>query len=276
MRAKGFVRRDGEWVLAEEIDTKKAERLAQEERATKSILALGAEDERVRDLAAAALEGVPEDRLTRPCMLVLERGPEASRLYATRHLAERDTDESLAALIRTSIMDVSPKVREAATAAVASIGHPDAVYPYLRALASSYAPVRMNAAAALGEIRDVRGIETIIRRLKGVHGGGPRVNIMVGRQTSYIRDFDVEIAQAAQIGDPIIGTIQEGVVLDVKVFSVEEDITTVERRLLYRTLAKIAGEDLGEDVAAWSAWWEKNRTRLETAVGDHDHTRRRE
>ena len=43
-----------------------------------------------------------------------------------------------------------------------------------------------------------------------------RANITVVEQNSYIKDFDVQVAQAAYIADPIIGTIQSGVVLDVR------------------------------------------------------------
>jgi hypothetical protein len=267
MRAKGFVRRDSEWILAEETQVGDEKARAEEESAQKALLALGSPDVRTRELARKSLAALPAARLVRPCMLTLERGPVPSRLYATETLAGTKSDESLTALIRASIMDVSPEVRAAATDAVKAADHPDAIFPYVRAMESPYAPVRMNAVAAVGALGDIRGIETIIRRLKGIHGGGPRVNIFVGRQMSYIRDFDVEIAQAAQIGDPIIGTLQEGVTLDVRVFSVEEDITTVERRLLYRSLKKITGEDLGEDTAAWVSWWKENRERVKRSVG---------
>ncbi|MCA8942753.1 MAG: hypothetical protein KDB80_09370, partial [Planctomycetes bacterium] len=40
--------------------------------------------------------------------------------------------------------------------------------------------------------------------------------VAVINQTSYIRDFDVEVAQAAFIADPKVDVIQDGVVLDVK------------------------------------------------------------
>ena len=40
--------------------------------------------------------------------------------------------------------------------------------------------------------------------------------VAVINQTSYIRDFDVEVAQAAFIADPKIDVIQDGIVLDVK------------------------------------------------------------
>jgi type II secretory pathway component GspD/PulD (secretin) len=36
------------------------------------------------------------------------------------------------------------------------------------------------------------------------------------RQIAYIRDFEVEIAQAAAVANPVIGTVYDGVTLDVR------------------------------------------------------------
>ncbi|MDA0372689.1 MAG: hypothetical protein O2865_02785 [Planctomycetota bacterium] len=43
-----------------------------------------------------------------------------------------------------------------------------------------------------------------------------RGNVSIINQTAYIRDFEVEVAQAAFIADPKIDIIQDGIVLDVK------------------------------------------------------------
>ncbi len=43
-----------------------------------------------------------------------------------------------------------------------------------------------------------------------------RANMAVINQTSYIRDFDVEVAQASFIADPKVDVIQDGIVLDVR------------------------------------------------------------
>src|SRR6185295_73746 len=41
-------------------------------------------------------------------------------------------------------------------------------------------------------------------------------NITLINQLSFIEDFDVEVAQTASIADPIVGVIQDGLVLDVQ------------------------------------------------------------
>ena len=43
-----------------------------------------------------------------------------------------------------------------------------------------------------------------------------RGHVAIINQTAYVRDFEVEVAQAAFIADPIIDVIQDGVVLDVQ------------------------------------------------------------
>ena len=43
-----------------------------------------------------------------------------------------------------------------------------------------------------------------------------RAHMMYLRQIAYIRDFEVEIAQAAAVANPVIGTAYDGVVLDVR------------------------------------------------------------
>jgi hypothetical protein len=87
-------------------------------------------------------------------------------------------------------------------------------------------------------------------------GPGGRNNFFAGRQISYISDFDVEIAQASQIGDPIVGTLREGVMLDVRVTSVIEEWTEVERRVYYTALTRATGKDFGQDAMAWKKWWD--------------------
>jgi len=43
-----------------------------------------------------------------------------------------------------------------------------------------------------------------------------RGHVAVINQTAYVRDFDVEVAQASFIADPKVDVIQDGIVLDVK------------------------------------------------------------
>jgi len=58
-----------------------------------------------------------------------------------------------------------------------------------------------------------------------------RANVSVLTQSSYVQDFDVEIAQAAAIGDPIVRTIRDGIILDVRpIVSADRRFITMELR----------------------------------------------
>jgi Flp pilus assembly secretin CpaC len=60
---------------------------------------------------------------------------------------------------------------------------------------------------------------------------GQRANVTVLNQESYISDFDVEIAQASQIGDPIVQVIRDGTILDLRpVVSSDRRFITMELR----------------------------------------------
>jgi type II secretory pathway component GspD/PulD (secretin) len=58
-----------------------------------------------------------------------------------------------------------------------------------------------------------------------------RGNLAVLNQVAYVQDFNVEIAQAASIADPIVNVVQDGVTLDVRpVVSADRRFITLELR----------------------------------------------
>jgi type II secretory pathway component GspD/PulD (secretin)/tetratricopeptide (TPR) repeat protein len=58
-----------------------------------------------------------------------------------------------------------------------------------------------------------------------------RSNLAVMNQVAYVQDFDVEIAQAASIADPLIDVVEDGVILDVRpVVSADRRFVTLEVR----------------------------------------------
>lgn len=58
-----------------------------------------------------------------------------------------------------------------------------------------------------------------------------RGNLSVVNHVAYVQDFNVEIAQAASIADPIVNIVQDGVVLDVRpVISADRRFITLELR----------------------------------------------
>jgi Flp pilus assembly secretin CpaC/tetratricopeptide (TPR) repeat protein len=58
-----------------------------------------------------------------------------------------------------------------------------------------------------------------------------RANMSVLRHTSYIRDFEVEIAQSAAVANPVVDVVRDGVVMDVRpVVSADRRFITMELR----------------------------------------------
>ena len=66
-----------------------------------------------------------------------------------------------------------------------------------------------------------------------------RAHLTVLNEVAYVKDFDVEIAQAAVIADPIIDKVREGVVLDVRpIVSHDRRYVTLELRPTVATLVR--------------------------------------
>lgn len=66
-----------------------------------------------------------------------------------------------------------------------------------------------------------------------------RSNITLVNQISYIKDYDVEVAQTASIADPVVGIIQDGLVLDVRpTISNDRRFVTLELRPTVANLIK--------------------------------------
>jgi HEAT repeat protein len=262
LEAKGFVGRDGAWMLKEEAAAldRRAEAakgfLPPEKRAVELLKKASEGTDAAKKFALDALAGLDPADVRRPALRSLRRGEAGEREVAARALAKGADEDVLRPLIAAAVLDRAHSVRVAAVESLKEIGNKDVVKPIARAMWSEIPDIRMNAAEALGSIGGGTSVEYVLRRVMSTSGPGARNNIFVGRQISYISDFDVEIAQASQIGDPIVGVIREGVMLDTRVLSAVEEWTEVERRVYYNALSRATGRDFGEDPAAWKKWWD--------------------
>ena len=93
--------------------------------------------------------------------------------------------------------------------------------------------------------------------------GNPHSFIMSGTEISYVRDFDVQVAQNAFAADPDVGVLFEGAILDVKVIGVTEEITVAEVKAATGSLAKLTGKNLGPHPDAWALWWKTEGSKSE-------------
>ncbi|MBL8756657.1 MAG: hypothetical protein JNK15_25400 [Planctomycetes bacterium] len=208
---------------------------------------------------------------------LLVRMPDADqdlRHEARRNTAPRQRIVALASLqrralagndrfvLRTAILDGSDEVRDAAIALARPTADGDDIAYMAAGLEHANAKVRMRTADALGGLGRPEALPLLVQAapragtgLVPAGGGGAngdRGHIAIINQQAYIRDFDVEVAQAAFIADPKIDVLQSGSVLDVTVAGTIEIRTILVR---YRqALKQLADNDPGEDPRKWPEW----------------------
>ena len=227
-----------------------------------------------RKLLKLGARSLSEKAVTRKIELCLEKlGPDLyegvlgsailskkskERAFAIQALGRLMPKENLKQAIRMAVLDRSKDVRQAANEILTHSQDDNLVHTLRQALRSKHPPIRRNAAEALGALRDPRAVSDLIARVTYSGGTGQRVNISNVRQISYIQDFDVEVAQAAFIGDPVINIMQEGAVLDVTLLGTYgETDYYLERGAALRALRDITGERFS-DVKSWQKYWNKN------------------
>ena len=261
LKAKGFVHRDGRWMLQAESDAldrraaREREASEEEKRAARLLESLGDASPAVRTYASESLASVDPALKRRMYMVGARHKNAAVRRESAAGLGVKGDEGAARTLLQLAVKDSIPEVRAAATASLRALGIREVVRPLVRAMESENAQIRMNAAEALGMYGDKVGVETIVRRVHWVSGGGARVNFQSLNQVSYVSDYDVEIAQLAQIGDPIVQQLREGTILDVRVFSAEGNDIEIERRTYTKALGQLTGKGFGDDTKAWVSWW---------------------
>jgi hypothetical protein len=216
----------------------------------------------VRELAIQRLAQVAGDDARELLQQALESHSVRLRTFAAVALRRLYPGQEVRPLAVRSILDGSEAVRREASLSLRAVGQPAVILPAVRALESSHEGVRENAIESLGWMGYPAAVPPLIARLSAVQGAAmgqaaPRANIFVGRQLAYIQDFDVEVAQGAAIADPVVNTLTEGSVLDVRVVGVHIFTTAVETRRIRRSLAQLVGEE--RSARGWLEWWETHQ-----------------
>ncbi|MCB9869680.1 MAG: HEAT repeat domain-containing protein [Planctomycetes bacterium] len=184
------------------------------------------------------------------------------RVASVCAIAKRATDGNDRFVYRTAILDRDPSVRQAALQVSRDLGRTTAAIQYLApGLVHDNARFRIRTAEAFGELGDVAALPHLIAagpaamalKRRAMPGGSTRANMSVIQQQAYIRDFDVEVAQASFIADPKVDVVQSGVVLDVTVIQVQTQRVEIVGALR-NAIRRIARADPGADPAAWEHW----------------------
>ncbi|MFT4513743.1 MAG: hypothetical protein ACI91B_002449 [Planctomycetota bacterium] len=182
----------------------------------------------------------------------------ARRLMALQAIDRRPGESNHRFVLRTAVVDRSEHVRKKVIDLVRVDATDNDVLYVASGLGHSSAKVRMRTADALGSLGRKSAIDLLVKAgpvaavgLASSSGGTKtRGHVAFLTQTSYIRDFDVEVASAAFIADPKVDVMQEGAVLDATVMGVQQQRTI--RRYYRRALRQLAGKDPGRDVTKWA------------------------
>lgn len=185
----------------------------------------------------------------------------AQRLVAVEALARR-SDENADFVHRRTVWDRDSDVRTEAATLIREHGDPrTAVLSLARGLLHDTPAIRIRTAEAFANLGtpEAAALLTLaapragIPAAAGSGGIGVRGHMAVTESRSVIRDFDVEIAQAAAVANPQISSLRSGVVLDVNVPAVVSQRVKIENA--YRlALRRLAGADPGRDPATWRRW----------------------
>jgi hypothetical protein len=181
-----------------------------------------------------------------------ERGQSNATELGHDRLAKDRLAKDRGFLIYRTVTDGSERVREAATDHVKELGLVEPAVRRIGPLTShENHNVKLRAIEALGEFGSPSGIEYLLTAYSGGGGSSPRGYVSFLDHQTYIKDFDVEVAQAAAIADPQVGVLTTGVVLDAQVKGVAWERLVVERRAIHSALRKIGGSDLPSDPSKW-------------------------
>ncbi len=253
-RQAGLVLYGGKWLLAAEVDllARGKKKVVVKNVPLVSAMKTAATTPALREAAEARIAlAAPADRVEAARALLVYPDPNVRR-FACGELAREGDESALRTLIAVSVRDAHPAVRDAAVKAAATFGNDDVAIPLVRALGSEHPALVANAARSLAMLGDVRAVGYLIKRIVS-HGSSSGAYFAHETEQAYIRDFDVEVAQTSFIADPIIGTIQEGAVQDVKVLDVTIEQTIVEKILIgsFNRLAHASAKSV-DDVKAWA------------------------
>jgi hypothetical protein len=264
MAAKGLVLRGGTWILREEAEvldqpaTEKARRREEHAKVEKLLRTYAAGNDTQRKFAVQTLGTVDDRYKVEPFAYALRAKSDAVRVLAASELGRLGNRRALGALVKRAVLDPSQAVREASVDAAKAIGDANLAAPFVRALDSGSPDVRKNAVAAIERVGDVRGVKYLIWKLEAHGGTGQRVFSFFGNQLTYIQDFDVEVAQTAFIADPIVGVLQEGIVLDVQINALDREMVWAERELIHGAIGRMTGATGVKNVpGGWIAWWKE-------------------
>ena len=214
-----------------------------------------------RAAVVGLLAGLPDvDEVLRD-LAVREALPE-QRLAAVEALLRRDATGNEAFVCKRAVRDRDAVARAGAAQVIAAHGDTDrAIRRWAPGFLSDEPATRVFTAEAMANLgnEDAAALIAAAGPFAGTPtraeagGIGTRAHMYKLTNRSFVRDFEVEIAQAAAVANPVVDTVRDGVVLDVNVAAVVSHQATIEQA--YRAaLTRLIGADPGPNPATWADW----------------------
>ncbi len=199
----------------------------------------------------------------KPLTAALRVEPASLRIRAAKELARIGDARAVRPLLARVLREPQPTVRAELARAAGRLRVAGSVHALGAALRSRDEVVRRRAAEALGQLGDVQGLAYLVAAWEARGGNGPRVYFAQLQQVSFIQDFDVEVAKTSFIADPVVGVINNGVALPVKILATEQSgRIAIPASTLQRASVQLAGGAKARDAKGWRRWWDANAKRL--------------
>jgi len=222
------------------------------------------------------LSRLPEEMVTSMLLRHILSGKEGDRFFALRVCRTLKPKKALEVLVKTALFDRCDEARSLALDALCEYDDKNIVNPFVSALKLDFNRYRLNALDGLERLQDRRVSGVLIAGLAPANSAasdgvrdGTRAHVFVGNQRAAVTGFDTQIAASAAIASPVISTLQDGVVLDVKIYGVAiYSFTKAERKRIGGVLADLNSVDYGTDVGLWKTWWDKNKKEILAAEKD--------
>lgn len=184
------------------------------------------------------------------------RGDNLAVQRAAALLAEHQGEDDLVLpLAKASVAETRPDLRQASARSLFALDERQSLTRWTMTLWRGKEPAeRQYAAEHLGNFGSgPETVDALMYALAASSSRPPGRYVFFGRQITVVTDFDVEVAQAASIADPITNVIQTGAVLEVRIIS-----TSVTRTVM-RSLRKVTGVNPGPKEEDWLRWYKESR-----------------
>jgi HEAT repeat protein len=251
--AKGYVRHKGRWMTPEErdldvaLDEAKALEKALADKIRVNLERLKSGDEKKRAAAVAELEPVADKHKARPYVEAVTSFSEHVRAFVFAELGRMKEPTAAKPLVRRSLWDPEPALRNAAFDALRAIAHPDTAVLFLPFLAEESVSARTRAVESIAAFPDRRAAPSLVEALENSLETEKAAQ-QYGQQMTAMMNRHIVLRDGSRVTLPAVVRIKPD--FTDKNMKAKLD---AEQAAILSALETVTGERHGEDVARWRA-----------------------